>query len=101
MAYDPEHLQLVVPGLSGTDNKIWALNTTDAIATVNTSDYISDGVNRGMMQGELVYVKTRASLPRGAVSSVTLCWVIDTGTGSDAQGVDLTDGLAVTATDTD
>ena len=62
MAYDPSGLQLIVPGMSNTNNKVWALNTTDAIADVNTANYVSDGVSRGMAQGEIVYVKTRASL---------------------------------------
>lgn len=101
MAYDPDGLQLTVGGMSGTDNNIWTLNTTDAIATVNTSNYVSDGVTRGMKQGDIVYVKTRASLPRGAVSAVNMAFVLSVGEGTDALGVDLTDGLAVTATDTD
>lgn len=50
MAYDPSGLQNVIPGMSNTDNRLWILNTTDPIATVNTSNYISDGVKRGMSQ---------------------------------------------------
>lgn len=101
MAYDPSGLFLVRDALSGGGRKEWQLKTTDAIATVNTSNYISDGVKRGMGQGDQVTVLTMASLPNGAVSAVNLCFVIDVGTGTDALGVDLTDGLAVTATDTD
>ena len=101
MAYDSSGLQVQIPGMSNTDNTEWVLNTTDAIADVNTESYISDGVTRGMSQGEIVTVKVRASLPRGAVTSVHRCWVKDVGTGSDGKGVDLTDGLEVTATDTD
>lgn len=101
MAYDPTGLQLHTAGMSNTNNNEWTLNTTDAIATVNTSNYISDGVTRGMKQGDSVMVKLRASLPMGAVTALNLCYVIDVGTGSDGKGVDLTDGLVVTATDTD
>jgi hypothetical protein len=99
--YDSSGLHLVTPGMSNTDDNIWILNTVDAIATVNTSNYISDGVTRGMKQGDIVFVKLRASLPRGTVSAVNICYVIDVGTGTDGKGVDLTDGLVVTATDTD
>lgn len=101
MAYDPKGLQLVQAGMSNTNNNKWDLNTTDAIATVNTSNYISDGVTRGVKQGDEVMVKVRASLPLGAVTAIYLCYVIDVGTGTDTKGVDLTDGLQLTATDTD
>lgn len=101
MAYEAEHLQLDVSGMSNTGNRQWTLNTTDPIATVNTSDYISDGVTRGMTQGDVVWVKQRATLPSGDVSAVSLCFVINVGVGSEGKGVDLTDGLTVTATDTD
>ncbi|PST27207.1 hypothetical protein C7U60_02675 [Mesorhizobium plurifarium] len=101
MAYVASGLKLLVGGLSNSSMNMWLLDTTDAIATVNTSDYISDGVTRGMAQGDIVFVRTRASLPAGAVSAVNIAFVLDVGTGSAAQGVDLTDGLAVTATDTD
>ena len=101
MAYTPGNLQLLSSGMSNTGNNVWVLNTTDAIATVNTANYVSDGVTRGMEQGDLVWVKTRATLPLGDVSAVNLCFVINVGTGSDGNGVDLTDGLVVTPTDTD
>lgn len=101
MAYVPSGLMLLVGGLSGSSMNEWLLDSTDAIATVNTSNYISDGVTRGMRQGDLVTVRARTSTLTGAVTAVTYCWVIDVGTGAEALGVDLTDGLAVTATDTD
>lgn len=101
MAYVPAGLFCISSGMSNSDHREWALDTTDAIADVNTSNYISDGVTRGMKQGEIVKVFVRASLPRGAVSAVFFCWVKDVGTGTDTLGVDLTDGLALTATDTD
>lgn len=101
MAYVASGLKLLVGGLSNSSMNEWLLDTTDAIATVNTSNYISDGVTRGMAQGDLVTVRTRASLPAGAVTAVNYCWVKDVGTGSDTKGVDLTDGLEVVATDTD
>ena len=102
MAYVSDGLKLRTGGLSGAGNmNEWLLDTTDAIATVNTSNYISDGVTRGMLQGDLVYVRTRTSTLTGAVTAIHICFVLDVATGSDAKGVDLTDGLAITATDTD
>ena len=102
MAYDTQGFKLLHGGLSGVGTcNIWLLDTTDAIATVNTSDYISDGVTKGAQQGDIVWVRTRTSTLSGAITAVNICWVIDVGTGSAAKGIDLTDGLAVTATDTD
>lgn len=101
MAYDPTGLQLVQAGMSNTNNNKWELNTVDAIATVNTSNYISDGKTKGMKLGDEVQVKVRASLPLGAPSALYICYVADVGTGTDTLGVDLTDGLQITATDTD
>lgn len=98
MAYSSENLQLVAAGMSNTNNNCWFLNTTDPVATVNTSGYISDGVAKGMKQGDDVTVVVRASLPLGDVSAKSLCFV----QSLEADGsVDLTDGLTITATDTD
>jgi hypothetical protein len=102
MAYDTKGFRLLTDALSGAQGpKFWVLDSTDAIATVNTSNYVSDGYKKGARQGDLVLVRTKASLPAGATSAMSWCFVIDEGTGSDGLGIDLTDGLAVTATDTD
>lgn len=102
MAYVSSGFKLLVGGLSGAGNcNIWLLDSTDAIATVNTSNYVSDGYQKGARQGDIVWVRTRTSTLAGAITAVNICWVIDEATGADALGVDLTDGLAVTATDTD
>ncbi|NTA34322.1 hypothetical protein G6K96_21560 [Agrobacterium vitis] len=106
MAYDKKGLRCLVRAPSGGGCNIWCLDTVDAIATVNTSNYISDGVRQGMRVGDIVHVRTGSSLSAsgnivGAPSAINTCWVIDVGTGTDTLGVDLTDGLAITATDTD
>mgnify|MGYP001472180964 CR=1 FL=1 len=61
---------------------------------------IGQSVN-GKAVGDEVQVKVRASLPLGAPSALYFCYVADVGTGTDTLGVDLTDGLQITATDTD
>jgi len=102
MAYDTNGFKLLTDGLSGASTmKTWLLDAVDAIATVNTSNYVSDGYRKGARQGDLVLVRTRTTTISGPVTAVHWCWVIDEATGSDALGIDLTDGLAVTATDTD
>lgn len=101
MAYVPGNLRCTTHGLSGSFYNEWLLDVTDTIATVNTSNYISDGVRRGMNKGDIVTVRIWDVVGTGDVSAIHLCWVINTATGTDTLGVDLTDGLAITATDTD
>lgn len=102
MAYVTQGFKLLRGGMSGTGMfNEWLLDTTDAIATVNTSNYVSDGYKKGARQGDVVWVRTRTSTLTGAITAVNICWVIDEATGTDTLGIDVTDGLAVTATDTD
>jgi hypothetical protein len=107
MAYDPNQLFCTQPGMSNTDDQEWLLRSVDAIADINTSNYISDGVRRGMHQGEIVKIKIYDTLPvnggrpTGTVSAVYLAWVKDVGTGTNALGVDITDGLSLGTVDTD
>jgi hypothetical protein len=100
--YSSPNFKLMNGGLSGVSQcQVWLLDTVDAIATVNTSNYVSDGYKKGARQGDIVWVRTWDTVGTGSVSAVNICWVIDEQTGTDEQGIDLTDGLAVTATDTD
>lgn len=102
MAYDTNGFKLLTDGLSGPSTmKTWLLDSVDAIATVNTSNYVSDGYRKGARQGDKVTVRTRTTTLSGPVTAIHECWVIDEATGTDGLGIDLTDGLALTATDTD
>lgn len=102
MAYASSNFKLMLGGLSGASQmQIWVLDTTDAIATVNTSNYVSDGTTKGARAGDLVYVRTWSTIGSGAPSAVNTCIVLETGTGTDDQGIDLSDGDAATMTDTD
>jgi hypothetical protein len=102
MAYVSSGFRLLTDALSGAQGpKIWVLDSTDAIATVNTSNYVSDGYQKGARQGDIVWVRTVASLPSGATSAVNICWVKDQATGTDGMGIDLTDGQVIDPTDTD
>ena len=54
MAYSPDNLTCVA------DYKVykqWCLDTTDAVATVDTDDYITDALSKGMSKGDLIYVR--------------------------------------------
>lgn len=90
MAYEAKHLQLATSGLTNTGNNQWVLNTTDASAAALAAEYISDGVTRGVAQGDVVWIKTRATLPSGDVTAVSMAYVSAVGTGADTLAVDLT-----------
>jgi len=90
MAYETEHLQVLSGGLSNTNNDEWVLNTTDPVATALAAEYISDGVEKGLKQGNMVLVKQRASLPGGDMTAGSWAYVSAVGTGADGAAVDLT-----------
>lgn len=96
--YSSANFKLHDGGLSGAASmNIWVLETVDAIGTVNTSGYVSDGVTKGAKMGDVVYVRIWDTIGTGSVSAIHLCWVI----GVSGAAIDLTDGLAITATNTD
>ena len=102
--------------IQGSDMSEWLLDTVDTIATVNTAGFISDAAApaagaKGMQKGDRVLVriwttaipatnaeKLTAAAVANVLTAVHECWVIGIST---AGAADLTDGLAITATNTD
>ena len=75
---------------AGNAPQIWTYTSADAIATVNTSGYFNDASSL-LKVGDIIYVYDSAT------PSMNIVYVL-----SNASGVvDVSDGLAVTATDTD
>lgn len=72
--------------------RTWTYSSADAIATVNTTGYITNGDALGMKVGDLVIVTDTAT------PTTSLCVVADVTAGGQA---DLADGTAVTRTDSD
>ena len=91
MAYSKENLTLTAEGIGGRGS-LWHYTSADAIATVNTSGYISNGDAMGMKVGDLVIVTDTAT------PTTNLAVVADVTAGGQA---DLSDGTAVTRTDSD
>jgi hypothetical protein len=93
MAYDGSKLSLVTQLIAG-GRKRWWYEGTDAVSAVRVAGYIADATARGMKAGDIVeYLKTDANplaIQIFAVSAV-----------SPAGAADLSDGLAITATNTD
>ena len=80
-------------GLAGGGQQVWIYTSADAKATVDTAGYITDGYFRGMRVGDTVIVRDTAT-PTTTIMSVV-------SSNSSTGAVDLSDGLAVTLTNTD
>jgi hypothetical protein len=75
---------------AGNAPQIWTYSSADAIATVNTSGYFNDASSL-LKVGDIIYVYDSAT------PTMSIVFVL-----SNASGVvDVSDGLTVTATDTD
>lgn len=70
----------------------WIYTSADAIATVNTSGYFSNGDALGMKVGDTVEVRDTAT------PTTSLATVIDVTAGGQA---DISDGTAISQTDSD
>ena len=75
---------------AGNAPQIWTYTSADAIATVNTSGYFNDASSL-LKVGDIIFVYDSAT------PTMSIVFVL-----SNASGVvDVSDGLTVTATDTD
>lgn len=85
---------LVIEGGMNGQNKIWFYRSVDAATLVRVAGYFTNGYDLGMRSGDLlIQVDTDAS------PLAMQLLIVNAATASG--GVDVSDGLAVTATDTD
>ena len=89
MAYTASSLNRVA-GASGMS--LWHYSTADTIATVNTAGYFNDAI--GMIAKNDVIIAVTST---GGTPVVSLVYAKDV----SSSAIDVTDGLTVTATDTD
>lgn len=94
MAYSTSNAPaMVAQGING-GRKLWFYASTDAATVVRTDGYFSNGYELGMRSGDLVHVVDTDASPIAAQIMIV--------SSADAtNGVDLSDGTAVTATNTD
>lgn len=84
---------LVVAGGNDGRNKVWFYRSVDAATLVRVSGYFTNGFDLGMRTGDLlIQVDTDAS---------PLAMQLMIVNAASASVTDVSDGLAVTATDTD
>jgi len=89
MAYTASSLNRLA-GASGMS--LWHYSTEDTIATVNTAGYFNDSI--GMIAKNDVIIAVTST---GGTPVVSLVYAKDV----SSSAIDVTDGLTVTATDTD
>lgn len=89
MAYDSANLTRLSGG-SGVN--LWHYTTTDTIATVNTAGYFNSAI--GMIRSLDVIIAVTST---GGTPVVSLVYAKDV----SSSAIDVTDGLTVTATDSD
>ena len=88
MAYALSGLQQLGPG--GKAPRIWVYSTTDAIATVNSSGYFNDATD--LLQVRDIIWVCDTSTPTTNIVSVL---------SNASDVVDISDGTAISETDTD
>lgn len=92
MAFLKKNLVLVnQSGVPGSP-KIWMYNTTDTIADVNTADYFLTA-NDILTKNDIIFVVS--STGSSAVHSIAIV------NAASSSTVDISDGLTITATDSD
>lgn len=90
MAFTRSSLYQVGPG--GSSPRLWMYSTADTVATVNTADYFLSAINELSLNDVLFVVSSTGGTPVVTINYVN---------ANDGTTIDVTDGLVVTATDTD
>ncbi|MDX1742934.1 MAG: hypothetical protein R3186_04990 [Ruegeria sp.] len=93
MAYSTSNPPVCMSQTIGGTFNLWVYKSTDAPADVDASGYFTDGWDLGMRAGDVVFViDTDATPIAGQIHLVT---------SATSTAVDLSDGTAITATDSD
>ena len=92
MAYSATGFSTIAASKKGNSISLYAYTTADAIADVNTSGYFNALANT-LAVGDVIFARTST----GSTQVLSIVYV-----ASNASGVvDVTDGLTITATDSD
>jgi len=92
MAYSSTTFATIGASKSGNAVSLYAYSTTDTIATVNTEGYFND-ISDTLEVGDVILVRSST----GGTQVLSLVYVLTNASGV----VDVSDGLTITATDTD
>lgn len=93
MAYSTANPPALLSQLIQGSKKLWFYSSTDAATAVRVSGYFTNGYDLGMRAGDIVFVVDTDAAPIAAQVMIV--------TSATAAAVDLSDGTAIVATDTD
>lgn len=97
MAYSTSNPPFLLAQGIGGGRKLWCYASTDAASVVRVSGYVSNGYSLGLRAGDLVWmIDTDASPIAAQLMTVASC-----SKSGSTETCDLTDGTAVTATNSD
>jgi hypothetical protein len=92
MAYSATGFSTIAASKKGNSISLYAYSTADAIGDVNTSGYFN-ALADTLAVGDIIFTRTST----GGTIAMSIVYV-----ASNASGVvDVTDGMTITATDTD
>lgn len=91
MAFSRSGLQRI-GGANSDAGSLWMYSSTDTVATINTADYFLDAINEINVNDVLLIASSTGGT---AVVTINYC------NSNDGSAIDVTDGLVVTATDSD
>lgn len=94
MAYSTSNPPNCISSTIGGTFDLWVYKSTDPITDVRVAGYFTNGWALGMRAGDIVLVIDTDATPITAQISIVT-------SASATGGVDLSDGTAITATDTD
>ena len=112
MAYVSKHLRKVLDLGGIVGGKLWAYDTVDATGDVDGAGYISDATKKGMLKGDIVIVRIWTTAVPVATSElqaadgagndlVSTGFHFVIGINATTGAADLTNTLAITATNSD
>ncbi|MCP3675274.1 MAG: hypothetical protein GY829_12485 [Gammaproteobacteria bacterium] len=91
MAFSRSTLQRI-GGANSDAGSMWMYRTADTAATVNTADYFLDAINEINVGDVILSMSATGGTP---VLTITYC------NANDGTTIDVVDGTAISATDTD
>ena len=95
MAYSTASPPMLLAQTVGGTKRLWIYASTDAASVVRVAAYISDAKKLGMQAGDMVLSVDTDAAP------ITQQWMSVASINATTGSADLSDGLAVTATNTD
>lgn len=108
MAYTPNTLGMMAQSAGPLGMTIWYYDTVDVNSSVYAAGYISDGLERGMQKGDILYCRIwTTAVPTETSELITAAGTANILTAvythvvlgvSTAGAADLTNGVAITLT---